>query len=145
MSEESKTTDGLRPQDGKITSVVKTKDPRRVEAGKRLGMISKQAKEKKLAQMREQEVKQNKASVSETSNWFSNTLVSSPVVSIGFVGLVGLVLYYGYNKKYKSLTSSSSLDNKDGSKTQNSNSKNEANPDPHVKPKRVYKELDTLD
>ena len=53
MSEESKTTDGLRPQDGKITSVVKTKDPRRVEAGKRLGMISKQAKEKKLAQMRE--------------------------------------------------------------------------------------------
>ena len=46
MSEESKTT-------GKITSVVKTKDPRRVEAGKRLGMISKQAKERKLAQMRE--------------------------------------------------------------------------------------------
>ena len=105
-----------------------------------------------------QEVKQNKASVSETSDWFSNTLVSSPVVSIGFVGLVGLVLYYGYdrvagyNKKYKSLTSSSSLDDKDGSplngsKTQNSNPepqvnpKNEANP----KPKRVYKELDTLD
>ena len=145
MSEESKTTD---LQDGKITSVVKTKDPRRVEAGKRLGMISKQAKEKKALRERErlqneQEVKQNKAGVGETSDWFSNALVSSPVVGIGFVGLVGLVLYYGYdrvagyNKKYKSLTSSSDV--KDGSPL--NGSKNEANP----KPKRVYKELDTLD
>ena len=48
MSEEIKTTDEqIHPQNEKITSVVKTKDPRRVEAGKRLGMISKQAKEKK--------------------------------------------------------------------------------------------------
>ena len=31
----------------KITSVEKTKDPRRVEAGKKLGAISRQAKEKK--------------------------------------------------------------------------------------------------
>ena len=60
MSEESKTTDS---QNEKITSAVKTKDPRRVEAGKRLGMISKQAKEKKLAQMREASAKQNKADV----------------------------------------------------------------------------------
>ena len=105
MSEEIKTTDdgAHHPQNEKITSAVKTKDPRRVEAGKRLGMISKQAKEKKLAQMREISAKQNKADVGETSDWFSNTLVSSPVVGIGFVGLVGLVLYYGYNKKYKTL------------------------------------------
>ena len=49
MSEEIKTTDdgAHYPQNEKITSAVKTKDPRRVEAGKRLGMISKQAKEKK--------------------------------------------------------------------------------------------------
>ena len=150
MSEEIKTTDNgaHHPQNEKITSAVKTKDPRRVEAGKRLGMISKQAKEKKLAQMREASAKQSKADVGETSNWFSNTLVSSPVVSIGFVGLVGLVLYYGYdkvagyNKKYKSLTSSSDV--KDGSSLNGivvNGSKNEANP----KPKRVYKELDTLD
>ena len=106
MSEEIKTTDdgAHHPHNEKITSAVKTKDPRRVEAGKRLGMISKQAKEKKLAQMREISAKQNKASVSETSDWFSNTLVSSPVVGIGFVGLVGLVLYYGYNKKYKTVS-----------------------------------------
>ena len=145
MSEESKTTDS---QNEKITSAVKTKDPRRVEAGKRLGMISKQAKEKKLAQMREISAKQNKADVGETSDWFSNTLVSSPVVGIGFVGLVGLVLYYGYkaagyNKKYKTLA----LDDKYSPGMQNSNPepqmnpKNKANP----KPKRVYKELDTLD
>ena len=51
MSEEIKTTDDSHNE--KITSAVKTKDPRRVEAGKRLGMISKQAKKKKLAQMRE--------------------------------------------------------------------------------------------
>ena len=107
MSEESKTTDS---QNEKITSAVKTKDPRRVEAGKRLGMISKQAKEKKLAQMREISAKQNKADVGETSDWFSNTLVSSPVVGIGFVGLVGLALYYGYGraagyiKKYKTVS-----------------------------------------
>ena len=124
MSEESKTTE-------KITSVEKVKDPRRVEAGKRLGMISKQAKEKKLAQMREASA-ELKAGVGETSDWFSNVLVSSPVVSIGFVGLVGFVLYYGYNKvvnitkNHKSLLS----DVKDGSplngsKTQNSNPKNE--------------------
>ena len=135
MSEESKTTDGAHhPQNEKITSVEKVKDPRRVEAGKRLGMISKQAKEKKLAQMRKQEDEQNKASKAE-NNWFSNVFVSSPFVGIGFVGLVGFVLYYGYNKKYKSLSSNL----KDGSQTPNSNPKNEA------KPKRVYKELDTLD
>ena len=145
MSEEIKTIDdgAHHPQNEKITSAVKTKDPRRVEAGKRLGMISKQAKEKKLAQMREISAKQNKADVGETSDWFSNTLVSSPVVGIGFVGLVGLVLYYGYNKKYKTLA----LDDKHSSGMQNSNPepqvnpKNKANP----KPKRVYKELDTLD
>ena len=34
-------------EEPKITSVEKTKDPRRVEAGKRLAMISKQAKERK--------------------------------------------------------------------------------------------------
>ena len=143
MSEEIKTTNEQSLQNEKITSAVKTKDPRRVEAGKRLGMISKQAKEKKLAQMREISAKQSKADVGETSDWFSNTLVSSPVVSIGFVGLVGLVLYYGYIKKYKTLV----LDDKDSPGTQNLNPepqvnpKNKANP----KPKRVYKELDTLD
>ena len=133
MSEESKTTE-------KITSVVKTKDPRRVEAGKRLGMISKQAKERKLARVREAEAAEAKE---ENDDWFPNAFVNSPVVGVGFVGLVGLALYYGYVKKYKCEASSdvksSASDTKDGSETQNSNPENE------TKPKRVYKELDTLD
>ena len=129
-------------EESKITSVEKVKDPRRVEAGKRLGMISKQAKEKKLAQMREQEVEQNKASKAE-NNWFSNALVSSPVVGIGFVGLVGLALYYaygraapfGYNKKYKTVSGNTVSHVKTGEDESSS----------EAKPKRVYKELDTLD
>ena len=133
-------------EESKITSVEKVKDPRRVEAGKRLGMISKQAKERKALREREQSAVEVKE---KNNDWFSNTSISSPVVGIGFVGLVGLALYYTYNrvapfgyvKKYKTVShvKSSASDTKDGSGTQNSNPKNE------VKPKRVYKELDTLD
>ena len=135
MSEESKTTE-------KITSVEKVKDPRRVEAGKRLGMISKQAKERKA--LREREASAIKVK-EKNDDWFPP--INSPVVGIGFVGLVGLALYFGYinapfgySKKHKS----SASDTKDGSGTQNSNPENEAKP-LAAKPKRVYKELDTLD
>ena len=130
-------------EESKITSVVKTKDPRRVEAGKRLGMISKQAKERKALREREAlrlegarptavavEVKE------KNDDWFPPIdSIGSPVVGIGFVGLVGLALYYAYVKKYKT----SASDTKDSPGTQNSNPENE------TKPKRVYKELDTLD
>ena len=102
MSEEIKTTDdgAHHPHNEKITSAVKTKDPRRVEAGKRLGMISKQAKERKAREQSEQ----NKAVEVKEKNddWFPP--ISSPVVGIGFVGLVGLALYYGYIKKYKTVS-----------------------------------------
>ena len=131
MSEESKTTE-------KITSVEKVKDPRRVEAGKRLGMISKQAKERKALREREQSVVKAKE---KNDDWFPP--IDFPVVGIGFVGLVGLALYYAYNKKYKTVigshVKSSASDTKDSPGTQNSNPENE------TKPKRVYKELDTLD
>ena len=129
MSEESKTTE-------KITSVEKVKDPRRVEAGKRLGMISKQAKERKLAQVREASAAEAKE---KNDDWFPP--ISSPVVGVGIAGLVGLALYYTYVKKYKSAShvKSSTSDTKDSPGTQNSNPENE------TKPKRVYKELDTLD
>ena len=66
-------------------------------------MISKQAKEKKA-----RELKQNKAVEVKEKNddWFPP--ISSPVVGIGFVGLVGLALYYGraagYIKKYKTVS-----------------------------------------
>ena len=132
MSEESKTTE-------KITSVEKVKDPRRVEAGKRLGMISRQAKERKLAQVREASAAEVKG---KNNDWFPPIdSIGSPVVGIGFVGLVGLALYFGYVKKYKTVShvKSSASDTKDSPGTQNSNPENE------TKPKRVYKELDTLD
>ena len=119
MSEESKTT-------AKITSVVKTKDPRRVEAGKRLGMISKQAKERKAREQSE------RASEANKNEWFPPIgSIGSPAVGIGFVGLVGLVLYYAYSKKYKTVKSEE--------QTVGTEVVSE------VKPKRVYKELDTLD
>ena len=121
-------------EESKITSVVKTKDPRRVKAGKRLGMISKQAKERKALREREQEVEQNKASKAE-NDWFSNAFVNPPVVGIGFVGLVGLALYFGYVKKYKTVSGNTVSHVKTGE----DESSSEANP------KRVYKELDTLD
>ena len=56
-------------EESKITSVVKTKDPRRVEAGKRLGMISKQAKERKALREREASAAEVKE---ENDDWFSN-------------------------------------------------------------------------
>ena len=95
MSEESKL---LR----KLQVLRKVKDPRRVEAGKRLGMISKQAKERKaLAQTREASATEAKE---KNDDWFSPIdSIGSPVVGIGFVGLVGLALYYAYVKKYKSV------------------------------------------
>ena len=158
MSEESKTTN---LQNEKITSVVKTKDPRRVEAGKRLGMISKQAKEKKLAQMRNKLCLQDKASAIEAKekndDWFPNTSIGSPVVGIGFVGLVGLALYYGYVKKYKTVSDELRSQDESASKSASHVKTEEAETVPEgrdsvvpkatskTKPKRVYKELDTLD
>ena len=126
MSEESKTTE-------KITSVEKVKDPRRVEAGKRLGMISKQAKERKALREREQSAVKAKE---KNDDWFPPIgSIGSPVVGIGFVGLVGLALYYAYNKKYKTVSGNTVSH----VKTEEDESSSEA------KPKRVYKELDTLD
>ena len=48
-------------EESKITSAVKVKDPRRVEAGKRLGMISKQAKERRARERSEAESQAHEA------------------------------------------------------------------------------------
>ena len=91
-----------------------------------------------------------KQDVSETSDWFSNALVSSPVVGIGFVGLVGLVLYYGYdrvagyNKKYKTVSERTLQQSRSELSGITSHVKTEEATS-KTKPKRVYKELDTLD
>ena len=130
-------------EESKITSVVKTKDPRRVEAGKRLGMISKQAKEKKLAQMREASAKASVKAKEKNDDWFPPIdSIGSPVVGIGFVGLVGLALYYAYVKKYKT-TSHVKIEEAKAVPKGRDSVVSEATS--KTKPKRVYKELDTLD
>ena len=135
-------------EETKITSVVKTKDPRRVEAGKRLGMISKQAKERKAREQSKAEMKE------KNDEWFPPiNSISSPVVGIGFVGLVGLALYFAYVKKYKTVSGTkgdgaSRVKFKEAevvSEPQANRSETGTKGDSEVKPKRVYKELDTLD
>ena len=142
MSEESKTTE-------KITSVEKVKDPRRVEAGKRLGMISKQAKERKALREREQSAVKAKE---KNDDWFPPIgSIGSPVVGIGFVGLVGLALYFGYvNKaasygKVKTISASHVKSSTSDAKVMVPKTARRSNPENEAKPKRVYKELDTLD
>ena len=125
-------------EEPKITNVEKTKDPRRVEAGKRLGMISKQAKERK-ARERSEAASEVVADVSGKNEW------TSPVVGVvfayGFAGAItGLVLYFacGYVKKYKTGETGYG----ETVETGRSGTKDEVGTS---KPKRVYKELDTLD
>ena len=102
----------------KITSVEKVKDPKRVEAGKKLGAMSRQAKEKKASQ---------KIDVDE----FQTPSIDSinPLAVVGVVGVVGVVVYYKY------------FNNKDNVVVDESKSE-DSTPTP-VSPKR--RELDTLD
>ena len=114
----------------RITSVEKVKDPKRVEAGKRLAAMSKQAKDKKAVERLSQRM-----SIDE----FQIPTVD-PLAVVGLVGVVGVVVYYKYFSGDKSETKSETK-SKDKSKDK-SEDKSETTPkvDP---PKR--RELDTLD
>ena len=70
----------------KITSVEKTKDPRRVEAGKKLGAISKQAKEKKAQRHVEEDMQK---SIDKPCGEFSSLAAVLAAVVIG-----AIVLHY---------------------------------------------------
>ena len=109
-------------EEPKITSVEKTKDPRRVEAGRRLAMISKQAKERKARETAGESCK-------VVDEWGFITVKTVGVV--GGVVIAGLVLYNYSRKK----TSPEPVDA----------SVNTCNVEPIQKTKRIYKELDTLD
>ena len=132
MSEETK--------DVKITTVEKVKDPRRVEAGKKLGAMSKQAKEKKAAQ--------NNTTLKEViTDEFS--LVSfpnvDPLVAVGVVGLAGLVVYYKFIKKSPANRAEQDKDSEPSTSEAVQNTKPKENTqNTQPKPKRVYRELDTL-
>ena len=127
MSEETKDV-----KDIKITTVEKVKDPKRVEAGKKLAAMSKQAKEKKAAH--------NNTTLKEVvTDEFSFPNVD-PLVAVGVVGLAALVVYYKFIKTQQSIensepsTSEANKSVKPKENTQNT----------QPKPKRVYRELDML-
>ena len=71
----------------KITSVEKTKDPKKVEAGKKLGAMSRQAKEKKASQ---------KVDINEESQIPPIDPSINPLAVVGVVGVVGAIVYYKY-------------------------------------------------
>ena len=73
----------------KITSVEKAKDPKRVEAGKKLGAMSKQAKEKKASQRVTFEDEFKVPSIDSID----------PLAVVGVVGVVGAIVYYKYFSK----------------------------------------------
>ena len=116
MSEETKET--------KITSVEKAKDPRRVEAGKKLGAISRQAKEKKMHEKKVEE--------------FELPTFDSSTIAVGIAGVVGMVVYYGYYGRYKS-----SSPKEDHTVVQADREDREEPARPETTPLR--RELDTLD
>ena len=105
----------------KITSVEKVKDPKRVEAGKRLGAMSKQAKEKKAA---------DKLTIDEFQTPSIDSV--SPLAVVGVVGVVGIAVYYKYFCEDKTKTKTEVVKSEDTPKAE------KVNP-----PKR--RELDTLD
>ena len=115
-------------KDTKITSTEKPKDPKRVEAGKKLGTMSRQAKEKKAS-----EAKEPKGHESE----FCLPNVD-PLTAVGVVGVVGVVAYYGYNNFYRK----PSKDTADHTVVPVVHEP--ADREDPVKPKRVYRQLDTL-
>ena len=136
MSEDNK-------DDVKITTVEKVKDPKKVEAGKKLAAMSKQAKEKKASEASNREAIKK---ASEDEFCIPNVDID-PLVAVGFVGVLGLVVYYKFIKK-----SPANQRNQDEVTTEIENqpstievakSVKDTNTT-NTKPKRVYRELDTL-
>ena len=118
-------------EEAKITSVEKVKDPKIVEAGKRLAAMSKQAKEKKAIEKLSQ-----KMSVNEFQIPTCLPLVGSvePLAVLGIVGVVGVVVYYKYFNKSEPVNS-----------VETAESKTIDIPKEEEKPKPKRRELDTLD
>ena len=119
MDEASKTD---QVNETKITSVEKAKDPKRVEAGKKLGAMSKQAKEKKASQ---------RVTFEDEFKVPSIDSIDSLAV-VGVVGVVGAIVYYKYFSKK----------NVDDNKSEN------PTPEPQevsTPTKQERRELDTLD
>ena len=109
----------------KITSVEKVKDPKRVEAGKKLAAMSKQAKEKKAIEKLSQKIDVDEFQIPSID----------PLAVVGVIGVVGAIVYYKYfsNKDAVVVVESKSKDPTPVSQEKQRKSE----------PKR--RELDTLD
>ena len=115
----------------KITSVEKAKDPRRVEAGKKLGAISRQAKEKKASETSEA----RQASNPKDESCVELSSLAAVFVAAAVIG--GIVLHYKTSSKSQDRDEDKSRD-PSPSKSQDPKDKSR---DPAPAPKR---ELDTL-
>ena len=123
-------------KDTKITSAEKPKDPKRVEAGKKLGAMSRQAKEKKAS-----EAKGPKDREVESGFYLPNV---DPLTAVGVVGVIGGVAYYGYNNFSKEPSKKSFKEEDHTVVSVVHEPAEQAKPAEVVKPKRVYRQLDTL-
>ena len=138
-------------KDVKITTVEKVKDPKKVEAGKKLAAMSKQANEKKVMEASNRESREEQAKQAKQEEFcFSNV---DPLVALGAVGVLGLVVYHGYDRYNKFSKKSPNQDEvtteienqpstSDTPKAAKVAKPKETTKD--VKPKRVYRELDML-
>ena len=137
MSEDNK--------DVKITTVEKVKDPKKVEAGKKLAAMSKQAKEKKATEATNRESREKQAKQEEFC--LSNV---DPLVALGAVGVLGLVVYHGYSRFSKKSPNqnevTTEIENQPSTSevARSAKAKETIKDVKNTKPKRVYRELDTL-
>ena len=135
MSEETKDT-----SDVKITTVEKVKDPKKVEAGKNLGAMSKQAKEKKAMEASSR-MDRSEADLKNNESKFCLTNID-PLTAFGVLGVFGLVVY-NFSKK----SSEDREQSEDHTVLETPKAAKAAKAEETVKttkPKRVYRELDTL-
>ena len=110
----------------KITSVEKAKDPKKVDAGEKLGAMSKQAKEKKAIEKLSQKVDIDEFQIPSID----------PLVVVGVIGFVGTVVYYKYFRSSKDVVVESRSKSEDPTPVSQVK---------QVKEKPKQRELDTLD
>ena len=129
-------------EEAKITSVKKAdqtethvKDPKRVEAGKRLAAMSKQAKDKKAVERSLQKMADDEFQIPSVN----------PLALVGVAGVVGVVVYYKYfyeSKKSEDVGKVDQTQTSESPKQENLKRAERAEP---TEGRHKRRELDTLD
>ena len=124
-------------EEARIASDVETKNPKKVEGGKRLGAVSRQAKVAKAKRL---------ADSNSTDQWSEYVDIENidPLTAVGIVGVIGGVAYYGYlcymSKCKKNRESGLSEGLSENPKDSPKNSEDS----PKERKGREYRQLDTL-